>query len=163
MYRLEQNGIVDLSYSGLPTLFLDIDGVLNHSGSDRGTVCESNLRAFGYILEEVEDIVIVLSSSWRYSRTLDMCKELINDYFGMSRAVVVGRTPIYFSDEKIPRESRGIEIQSIVEQLKPSKFVILDDWVNFLEGQKPYHVQPSTWEGLTMDQAQQVVEIFKSV
>lgn len=115
-------------------IFLDIDGVLNWSGTeDRidGYIgwCDKRIARFNRIIEAHPDAKIVISSSWRVPTsdmkaytTFDGLKELLAKR-GL-KGEIIGRTPYFFSGM-----SRGGEIRRWIEEQpeKPSAFVVLDD------------------------------------
>lgn len=159
-------------------LFLDIDGVLTNEYESRmsgshNCINESNLNNLLYILDNVPNLKIFLSSSWRYERDLDQCNQLIKYYFGMYMLNLHGRTPVVITPKVLNSEwqiqelannnlvcSRGYEIKYVVDALRPKQYVILDDWDNFLDEQRDFHVRTNSKTGLTFEDAEVVIHIL---
>lgn len=114
-------------------IFLDIDGVLNMYGVSSRTfmkpygqhiephlVCRLN-----YICEQVKDLKIVISSSWRMQME-DLQKQLEEQGFKYWDRVI-GKTPFI--------EWRGNEIQSWIDTNNfKGKYLVIDDEVNDICG-----------------------------
>ena len=131
-------------------LFLDIDGVLNskqafkfwHHHRDqkrwenglehyKGTlfqylaqefcpICLSNLE---WIMREVEDLRIVVSSTWRLGKTVEMLKEIF-EFSPIIANAILDKTP------RLEDRIRGHEIQEWLDEqafARIEKFVIVDD------------------------------------
>ena len=161
-------------------IFLDIDGVMNNDKEPRipsshNCINERNLKALNYIFQEVPDVKVVLSSSWRYERTAKECADLVNHYFDMYGIPVVGRTPVVITPESCKpiytlQElengntvcSRGYEIKYIVDRVNPTRYVIVDDWDNFLDEQRDNHVRTDLEWGLTLENAERVIQILNN-
>ena len=150
-------------------IMLDIDGVLNSVGSfiynnrmqllglsDTPThtsfcpVSSSNLL---YVLEELPDLQIVITSTWR---KFDSHMERLNEFFktlGIFEKVV-GKTP------RSEEGYRGKEIESYLkDHPEVTEFVIIDDDSDM----KPYMdrlVKTNGSNGLTFTDAQKVIEMF---
>lgn len=117
-------------------IFLDFDGVLNSRQSEiyfsqtapdtemESRLCPiatSNLR---HILTEHPDTKIVVSSTWRRSRTEVELGHILSQ-FGIDPSVIISKTPYYG-----PGEVRGLRIQEWFDtnpEIKPTHFVIIDD------------------------------------
>ena len=178
MYEFTETEHFPLLCDDNPTLFLDIDGVLNSTFSintpeSHSCICQANLTPFQYILDSVPNLQIILSSSWRCHHTLEECKTLVNAYFNLQNVNLIGRTPICSTNQpapqiinlrdldKLPKNCiRGREIQYVLKQLQLSRYAILDDFDDFLPHQKHHLVRTNMHEGLTIAQAKQVVEIL---
>lgn len=149
-------------------LFLDVDGVLNHSGSYTGNALgaqpiEPDAVA---LLNEVIDATgcyIVLSSSWRGMGELEdklrACGALRHVY------PMDWRTPRLESVTKggvIVATVRGNEIATWL-QCHPDveRYAIVDDDSDMLPEQKPFFVQTSfTGGGLQRHHADQLIELL---
>ncbi|MES5838035.1 HAD domain-containing protein [Bacillus cereus group sp. MG11] len=109
-------------------IFLDIDGVLNHSNyfvrSKQHMLqafCPKALANLKEILEKC-DAKIVVSSTWRKLGSTKTLKKAIFSHYGLQK-YIVGRTP------ELRGEPRGAEIQAFIDDFrKPiDKFIIIDD------------------------------------
>lgn len=153
----------------MKVIFLDFDGVLNSVQSmiynnrlkllgltDTPThesfcpIASSNLQ---YILEELPDVQVVVSSTWRKYKTLVALQEI----FKTNRLLpdrMIGTTPV--SKEGY----RGKEIESYLkDHPEVTDFVIIDDDKDM----EPYMnrlVKTDSRLGLTFVDAERVVEMF---
>lgn len=176
--QFNQTDLFYQNIKGCKLLFLDVNGVISNKSEpcmigSNNCINERNLNNLYYILENVPDIKVILSSSWRYQRSIEDCQNLVNHYFGISNLNVVGRTPCVTTPEELSENivqqvltnnkivySRGYEIKYVVDRLEPSHYVILDDLHNFLDEQKEYHIQTNSLLGLTLEDAKQAIEIL---
>lgn len=154
----------------MKVLFLDIDGVLNseqsaiywnRQGKDNGglsrgntyycPIAVSNLQS---ILEEIPDLKIVVSSTWRLGETVESMQELLFKSAGIEKHRVIGLTPA------LPGE-RGDEIQNWLDNSSPSveRFVIVDD--NSDMGKLLPHLQQTSWRhGLLRKDTVAIINYF---
>lgn len=149
-------------------IFLDIDGVLNMYGSScrtfmkpYGQHIEPNLaQRLNYICENVKDLCIVISSSWR-SNMEDLEKQMNEQGFKYWDKVI-GKTPhIRF---------RGHEIQAWINENKfKDRYLVIDDEVTDICGDycnailKENTLQTDGNEGLLHKDAMYVINFFKEV
>lgn len=157
-------------------LFLDIDGVLN-SNMYAHTICwlkKTNRSAlysgltfkhgiwqfcpyasaiFSSMMEELLNVDIVISSTWRVGRTVEDLQQLFIEN-GLCGSKIIGRTGDF-------KNSRGLEIQEYLD-LHPDikKFVILDDDNDMLHLTK-YLVKTDTRNGLLFKDADLVIKKFR--
>lgn len=145
-------------------LFLDIDGVLNSSQwfkalyrttgkggliRDFCPLASSNLLS---ILQEVPDLSIVISSSWRRRNTLEQLREILSEYH-VAPERVIGVTPIL-------NTPRGLEIQAwLDEHPEVTQFVIVDDSAD-MEHLLPHLVRTQWIMGLMIDKAREIIRRF---
>lgn len=174
-------------------LFLDIDGVLNSAQSARLHARERErakrgepawLDALGRralrddefcpiacsnlltILEEFPDLYIVVSSSWRFGRTVDELKEVLAKA-GIPKDRVIDKTP-YLSGKQ-----RGVEIAHWMLQntkvppgsimipiYQVSKWVILDDDSDMI-GVRSHFIKTDYQVGLDFITARKVIDFLK--
>jgi hypothetical protein len=150
-------------------LFTDFDGVMNSVGS---MIYNNRLRLLGlsdiptheafdpiassnlqYILEELPDVQVVVSSTWRKHKTLVALQKV----FEVNRILperMIGTTPV--SEEGY----RGKEIeQYLKEHPEVKSFVIIDDDKD-LEPYMDRLVRTNSSNGLTFTDAQKVIELF---
>ena len=153
-------------------IFLDIDGVLNlfsnsyMTASHRDNLCEPHLvKRFNYLCRKIEDIEIIISSSWR--RDMESCREVLEGAGFLYWEKVAGRVSVSaFADS----QKRGEQIHSwlklnVSETFMPrvdAKIYIIDDepdgtkefWPNDF-----FEVCPA--EGLSDKTVQRIIERSK--
>lgn len=150
-------------------LFLDFDGVLNSVGSfiynnrqnllgltDVPThqsfcpIASSNLQ---FILEELPDVQVVVSSTFRKYKTIEALKKIFETNHILPDRMI-GATPVD------PSRYRGNDIRAYLDgHPEVTSFVILDDdsdMAPFLDRL----VQTNSRDGLTFTKAEQVIELF---
>ena len=150
-------------------LFLDFDGVLNSVGSfiynnrmnllgltqvptheSFCPVASSNLQ---YILEELPDVQVVVSSTWRKHKTINALKKIFETN-NILPDRMIGVTPVD------PDRYRGNEIKEYLDKHpEVTSFVILDDDTDMI----PYMdnlVKTDSRDGLTFSKAERVIEAF---
>jgi len=152
----------------MKVLFLDIDGVLNSVGSfiynnrlnllgltDIPThesfdpIACSNLQ---YVLEELPDVKVVISSTWRKYVPLHALQEMLKANHVLSERLI-GVTPVMDG-------YRGKEIEAYLnDHTEVTEFVIIDDDSDMI----PYMhrlIQTDGKNGLTFTDAEKVIEYF---
>ena len=165
-------------------IFLDIDGVMNMYGVSARTFrkpygqhIEPHLVSrLNYICENVKNLGIVISSSWR-SNMEDLQKQLEEQGFKYWN-LVIGKTPNAFSGKyneetktyKVELQYRGEQIQEWFNQnpdLTISKYLVIDDEVSDICGEmsnlipKENVLETDGDEGLLNSQAVYIVKYFK--
>jgi hypothetical protein len=128
----------------LKIIFLDIDGVLNsYCGEIKRNFEDKILPLFVEHIEVLNwvlkntDARIVISSCWRYSRSVDELKELFYNY-GINSKYIIDKTPRLKSeriegfDDKWTSVKRGQEIQAWIDKFLNEgnyieSFAIVDD------------------------------------
>lgn len=130
-------------------IFLDIDGVLNHHGTEDRVdgytgLCSERIARLNQITNVHPDAKIVISSTWRQG--MPRAFKAMNDEpqgfpnFLKARGVqadIIGHTRISFG-----RRRRGDEIREWVEENNPAVFVIIDDDDSGMEGFADYGMAP---------------------
>ena len=105
-------------------LFLDIDGVLNNtnyheSESDLSyplsAFCKDNIKSFNKLMDEISDIKVVISSSWRVDSNL----QNIFDKVGLN-VKIFDITPSLSDD-------RSVEIKEYLKDKTNYSYCIIDD------------------------------------
>lgn len=160
-------------------LFLDVDGVLNNKqhflalkeqGEPLGkdTLEEADLECMKrlttphnfwclkYILDNVPDLKIVLSTSWRNHFDIEQFKELFKHY-GLDGERIIDKTPRKFTSERIH------EIHLYLDDNKNvKKWVALDDHAifNLEDPDKVNEFLTDSWVGLTMNDAFKIIKHF---
>jgi hypothetical protein len=115
-------------------LFLDVDGVLNGHERHKNGYCgikPENVAVLNKLLDQLPDLKLVISSSWRYMMPKAM-NILGFEYVLLIAGVnckgrVHGHTP--FDEEVGGRSGRGQQIRHYLEHKLPRhvKYVVLDD------------------------------------
>lgn len=102
----------------IPTLFLDIDGVLHRN-------CNETLERKSDLINWLQDkeCQIVITSNWRESYRLE---DLATEFGEVLWARVVGFTPVLEYIEDIPTRER--EVTEFVNFYAISHFICIDDW-----------------------------------
>ncbi len=149
-------------------LLVDFDGVLNSVGS---FIYNNRMRLLGlsdipthesfdpiacsnlqYILEELPDVQVVVSSTWRKTKTLAALQEVFKTNHILPERMI-GTTPIV-------DRYRGKEIEAYLnEHPEVTEFVIIDDDSDM----EPYLdrlVKTDSRNGLTFSDAEKVIEMF---
>lgn len=135
-------------------IFLDIDGVLNNRRTPNMNhavwrIDPQNVARLNCIIEAVDDLTIVLSSSWRYSvRSGNVDLNALLQEYGFIGDPIIERT--ICDDEWMEEhsEERGHEIQRwLDEHPEVERFVILDD-DDDMAHLLPHLIQTSFMEGL---------------
>lgn len=157
-------------------LFLDFDGVLNSEASFRMEVRKGNEHVsdslsevacsnLQYVLEKVPDLRIVISSTWRLLHDMAFLRKLLTSY-NVDADRVIGKTPATMS------RHRGREIGLWLEDSDPiDSLVIIDDDGDAravitserveTDGIKALFVQTEPDDGLTLQQAKQIVAFLQ--
>ena len=137
-------------------LFLDFDGVLNREvpGHRSDQFLPQAVAALNQILLATKAL-IVISSSWRLIRSLRENANFLEGA-GVAKGHVVGKTPMLGCE-------RGYEIDAWLRGVPyPVKsFVILDNH-NDMGHLRFRLVQTASEHGLTMSEAYQVVQMFRT-
>jgi hypothetical protein len=140
-------------------IFLDIDGVLvTRRTASRNKADFQCVLALNKILKETgADIVLV--SSWRYKPIAEMID--IFEGWGIERVDGFDYAPhISLTSEKIVEFLREHEVAAWIAANDVYSFVILDDNGNHYPTLKDYLIIPTFERGLTMDHAQEAIEIL---
>jgi hypothetical protein len=150
-------------------IFLDFDGVLNSVASmiynnrlklqglsdipTNEAFCPISCSNLEYILEELPDVQVVVSSNWRKDKTLNSLQEIfkINDILPKR---MIDTTPIAKDNY------RGTEVDMYLkEHPEITDFVIIDNDSDM----EPYMdrlVQTDSRNGLTFTDAEKVIEML---
>lgn len=152
----------------LRTLFLDFDGVLNCSRTFGEPVngivhpkidpidpeCIRNLNrvTLSYHLS----LNIVVSSTWRKTRTIKELDDLLEDH-GLKGFNVIDKTPVL-------NKRRGYEIRDWLldhPEYNAGLWCIVDDDNDMLPEQQERFVQTTFKDGLTFEKAKDIMRILK--
>ena len=142
-------------------LFLDIDGVLNSLGSVLALGDPSHhldpvsVGLMARLCQET-DAKIVVSSTWRIGRTVEMLKNEL-DKLGAHKVAdrIIDRTKDF-------RAIRGKQIaQWIEDNAFEGRYVIVDDDSDMLPEQKPYFVHTSWEDGFKAKHYRDALKILK--
>ncbi len=162
----------------MKVLFLDFDGVLNSKqhflaikekkipnadtlhDADLFTMKQNvnfnNMWVLKYILKQVPDLNIVISSAWGAHFSLEQFKELFK-IFRLPSSRLIGITPRKFSSY------RSNEIRWWLEDHKATeKWIAVDDHVIFNIGDedKVNEYLTDSWIGLNMHDAEKIIQHF---
>lgn len=163
-------------------LFIDVDGVLNnipflsdsHYRKLHDDICPDNLQNLKLICEQIPNLKLILSSSWRHGFEKDstgnwkvLTRALLKNLKEVS-APLFDITPSYsseFSNYKLSGFARQHEILDYVLHHLNSKedcFMILDDEDVDCDGVFGSHFyRTNVKEGLTKKDAKKIVRRFK--
>lgn len=142
-------------------IFLDMDGVLNKKVGfykrDWPQIDVKPLVNLLYLIANVPNPVIVLSSTWRLFQPWRKMKKFLTRHHIPAR-LIIDRTPY------MPYCSRGCEIRAWLRDhpkypCPGSRIVILDDREDMME-LKPYLVQTNPATGLTSQDAERARKLL---
>lgn len=148
-----------------PTIFLDIDGVLNsleYVVLRMAKLQESHIwgidpyaiERFQHIFTIIPEAEIVISSTWRKHYTIEELRAYFVSMGFKYPEKIVGYTPNFSYDRK---KYRGHEIQQYCEEHNIDNYVIIDDSTDMLPKQKKYFVNTHNASGLTFDDVIEVI------
>jgi len=163
----------------MKVIFLDIDGVLNSHNISEAVYAKTGKNGYGGFFKE-EDVatkdniiwgedlvknlktivdrtgaVIVISSTWRKSFSVDKFKEMFAVY-GWNDAPVIDKTPM-----KMSMRNRGVEIKEWLRSNEGvTHYVILDDDDDFFTEQQPFCVYTWFELGLVKSDVERAIEIL---
>jgi stringent starvation protein B len=106
------------------------------------------------LLCEQFDARIVISSTWRYSHSIDELREFFADN-NINPELVIGVTPDLVYEEQPQSFCRGDEIRRWLEENEYHTYVIIDDLPasEFLKEQKPHLVVVKQDKGFSVKEA----------
>ncbi len=131
----------------IPYLFLDIDGVLNHNGSE--WICKENLTNLIDIIQKTNPRII-LTSSWR----IEVETARMQYFFSLFESY---DTVIYDATKDLG--SRRKEIEQYVKRNRVKLYAILDDEDYYTGTKLVKHVFMTSFdEGLTKEIAERVTD-----
>lgn len=153
-------------------IFLDIDGVLNshqsytyhhritHKIEMTDILCPIATSNLGHILDLYPDCFIVVSSSWRKSRSIEDLGNILHKYH-IDKSRIIDKTPVNSKEE-----IRGNQIKAWIDNnpqimQKVSHYVILDDdndLTYFLS--TPNFIRTNPKVGLSWLETEQVLMFF---
>ncbi len=144
----------------MKVLFLDVDGVLNYSSAPERFegmlgISNSRIQLLGRLVSEIEELKIVVSSTWRKSPKLfNHLKERL-EVIGVQ---VHDVTPDLWQRNRFV--SRGHEVHHWLRRNpKVTVFACLDDDSDFLPDQKLFRTD---WRyGLTEEIVEEMISYFK--
>jgi HAD domain in Swiss Army Knife RNA repair proteins len=177
----------------MKVLFLDCDGVTNSKahflatkdfkvhGADTLSDADlfamkrdtnaNNMFVLGYILDQVPDLKIVISSSWRLHYDLESFKDLFK-IFNLDGSRIIGKTPKKFTSERVHEihmwldEVNEIKYDEDDKEIPTAKvkvdWVALDDHTifNLEDPDKFREFLTDGWTGVTMHDAFKIIKHF---
>jgi len=157
----------------MKVLFLDFDGVLNSTqeviyhgrlekkdGNSRYyDFCPIACSNVQYILEEVLDLKIVISSTWRLGNTLERLREILQNN-GIDSSRVIGVTPEH-DENTSPSRVRGDQIKAWLS-LHPevTQYAIIDDDNDMLISQRPFFFRTDRHHGLQWKSTKAIIKLL---
>lgn len=168
----------------MKVMMLDFDGVLNSKlhflanadlpSIDANTLSDAdlfqmkrdvnvnNMWTLGFILDQVPDLKIVISSTWRLHYDLESFKELFK-IFKLDGSRIIGMTPKQFSSERRQEIYMWLEEYKELHH-KQVDFIAVDDhviWNLDEDSHKKREFLTDSWVGLTMNDAFKIIKHFK--
>jgi hypothetical protein len=149
-----------------PLIFLDIDGVLNNHipniDSDCCGIDISRANYLNHILKET-NANLVICSAWRYmiigkAMTIKGFEYLLRTHGVNAKDKIEGITP---SDEEFLWRGHQISCYLDKNKIKPRKYCVLDDRDDEITISGHPLVRTNGEVGLTMEDANKVIEILK--
>lgn len=153
-----------------PTIFLDIDGVLNSiqycvagnrwNGREwdpyHDDCCRIALSNLCQVWERFPTTQVVISSTWRLGRSIEDLQKLFRGWKFPHWEAVIGKTTSF----RASRGIRGEEIDHYIKENRISRYCIIDDDSDMMEYQKPKFVKVNGKHGLMWDDIQKVISIL---
>jgi hypothetical protein len=167
----------------MKVIFLDIDGVLNHYQIAKivgfgGWFTEDDVMSRELVKWDPECVSrlqelaqrtgakIVISSTWRHHFSVGKFVEMFAVY-GWKDAPVIGVTPRHLAQQPVLSApnyaSRGAAIQEWLDTQteKIDAYVIIDDYPDMLESQRPFFIQTSMKDGFTQAHAVRALHVLE--
>lgn len=165
----------------MTALFLDCDGVINNwqqairQGDVKRPTANTpfeadvkymhwqtdpwNMWNLAYIMSEIADMNIIISSAWRKRYELEHFKAWVKEY-SISPSRVIGATPrnVKLSSDM---STRGLEIQEAIEEFKVEQFAILDDNNIGKYADSKHFFRTDAMAGLTFRDAAKLIYFLK--
>ena len=141
-------------------LFLDIDGVLNNTNYHESesslsyplsAFCPENVKSFNSLMEEIPNVKVVISSSWRTDSNL----QAIFNKVGLN-VKIYGITSFMLGCD------RSKEVEAYLFGKTYSSYCILDDVNFFNEEQQPHLCLIDENKGFLESDIEKVKAILKS-
>lgn len=145
------------------TVFLDFDGCLNH----RKHVATGGYPKMPFAPECIErlnrliastDAKIVISSTWRFGKTIEELQELLASHGAVCH--VVGVTPTHVERTLVQAYTRGQGITFYLTDHPTTTYVVLDD-DDDMEGHEAHFVRTSMETGLTDANVEEAAAILR--
>jgi hypothetical protein len=160
---LDFDGVLNSKQNFLMTAKVKIKGASSPDAADylamKRDTNANNMFVLKYILEQVPDLRIVISSAWRLHYRLDQIADLFQ-YYKIDDSRMIGKTPKKFSSERMheihmwldDQKEKGIEVD----------WVALDDHPIFMleDPDKAREFLTDPWTGVTMQDAFKIIKHF---
>jgi hypothetical protein len=153
-----------------PTIFLDIDGVLNtHTRfpNSYSTIEQPQVRQLNQIFAHVDNLQLVISSAWRYLILTDNmsvqgfeCMLLTYGINCANRVVGHTRKDYKWDNDEISIADRADQITEFVQLHNIENYIVLDDLPLPLSDR---FIQTQPDKGLTQKEAIKAIKILCSV
>lgn len=158
-------------------LFLDFDGVLNNVGwfltketidmflqpneVFKANMDPANLRIISYILKELPELKIIISSSWRIHYSIEEIKAaFVNLGHPDIAERVIDRTPKKFSSERCHEVLMSVSDYQLSETPGTNQWATLDDRGIFYSEFREREFQTDKDVGVTIVDAFKIIKFF---
>jgi hypothetical protein len=121
----------------------------------------NNMWCLGFILDQLPDLKIVISSAWRLHYEIEQFKELFKIY-KLDGLRIIGKTPRVFSNDRRHEIHMYLDDYEELHHKKPD-WVAVDDHVifNLEDPEKHREFLTDPWVGLSMHDAFKIIKHFK--
>ena len=149
-------------------IFLDIDGVLNSTGSylyymrneknETESLCPIAVSNLNYIMEKTStDVFIVISSCWRHFYNIELLRKIFKKQGFLFEEHIIDYTPTNMDRNDV----RGEEIQRWLDGHKDvEKYAIIDDTDDMLESQMKNFFKTNPQDGLVYSVTRDIIMHF---
>ncbi len=154
----------------MKVLFLDIDGVLNSTEYSqkvprRSLVCDptsidpESCLLLQSLFEKHQDLVVVISSTWRKALSIDELREVLSEK-GLDARRIVEFTPVLHGQIRGQEILSWLRTQSLKSNFPVTSIAILDDDAD-MGSLLPWLVQTDVDKGLKKEDLSKIQDMFK--
>jgi len=162
---LDFDGVLNSKQHCLATADFKVRGAENLSDADlfrmKHDVNANNMWALGFILDQLPDLKIVISSAWRLHYHIESFRELFK-IFKLDETRIIGFTPKKFSSERMHEIRMWVDDYEELHHKKVD-FLAVDDHViwDIDHEFKEREILTDAWVGLSMHDAFRIIKHFK--
>ena len=129
----------------------------------RDECCQLSLSNLMHVMEMVDDVHIVISSTWRGATSISCLRDIFKSWSMPKNyaARIVAKTPHIRRKGSYKSIMRGTEIEWFRKRFKVKNYVIIDDDGDMLSTQKKRFVQTDGFHGLMFRDALKCIEILR--